>query len=225
MRFRSRIKGQDKVAALTYFRNIVEAHANGSLEDSTIRDIVGLDASKNLQFEHSLRVIPEHQLLDIHWDKPIGQGKNGAVYAGIWRKPVGHLATTRAGERDMKIVLKDVLPRSGTSEEPLKKLLKEVRPYAVVLSSVANFYSWILHTLAWVVVRLDVLTSWESPDWANGQPFWVRQENRQFQPRRPLIQSRISYLKEQHKARPSIFSPSSSSIPRILNPGTLFSQH
>ncbi|KAH8689276.1 kinase-like domain-containing protein [Phaeosphaeriaceae sp. PMI808] len=126
MRFRGRIKGQDKVAALTYFRNIVEAHANGSLEDSTIRDIVGLDASKNLQFEHSLRVIPEHQLLDIHWDKPIGQGKNGAVYAGIWHKPVGHLATTRAGERDMKIVLKDVLPRSGTSEEPLKKLLKEL---------------------------------------------------------------------------------------------------
>jgi hypothetical protein len=139
------MKSQDQTAALAYFRNIVEAHSNDSLEDSATRDIIGLDVGKNLQFEDSLRIIPEHQLVNIHWDKPIGQGGNGAVYTGIWRKPVGHLATTRVGERDMKIVLKDVLPRLGTSEKPLKKLLKEVSRYAVVPGSAANSYSWTLH--------------------------------------------------------------------------------
>lgn len=129
LHFRGRKKHQDKVAALNYFRNLVEAHATNTLDTSLVRDIIGLEPGYTPLFEHSLRVIPEEQLFDISWDKPIGAGENGAVYAAMWRKPAGHLATMKTGNQELHIVLKDVLPRVGTSREPLKKLLQEVSSY------------------------------------------------------------------------------------------------
>jgi hypothetical protein len=105
---------------------VVEAHATNTLDTSLVRDIIGLEPGYTPLFEHSLRVIPEEQLFDISWDKPIGAGENGAVYAAMWRKPAGHLATMKTGNQGLHIVLKDVLPRVGTSRDPLKKLLQEV---------------------------------------------------------------------------------------------------
>jgi hypothetical protein len=72
-------------------------------------------------------VIPEEQLRDISFDNPLGVGENGAVYSAKWRRPPGHLATTKDGDKEIDVVLKEVFPRAGTSEDPLKKLLKEVR--------------------------------------------------------------------------------------------------
>jgi hypothetical protein len=117
------------VAALSYFRNIVEAHAAGDLDQSSVRDIIGVEPEYLLQYEHSLRIIPESQLSDLSWDEPIGRGENGAVYGAIWRKPSGHLATTGFQEAEIPVVLKEVIPRSGVLIDPLKKLLKEVRQY------------------------------------------------------------------------------------------------
>ncbi|KAN0066969.1 Protein kinase-like domain containing protein [Elaphomyces granulatus] len=126
LRFRSRKKYQDNVAALTYFRNLVEAHATDTLDVSSVRNIIGLEPGYTPLFEHSLRVIPEEQLFNISWDEPLGEGENGAVYRAMWRKPAGHLATTRTGDQELHVVLKDVLSRRGTSQDPLKKLLKEL---------------------------------------------------------------------------------------------------
>jgi hypothetical protein len=122
MRFRSRIKRQDKVAALGYFRNLVEVHAQGRPTDSTARDLLGLEGSGNPLFAHSLRVIPGDQLYDITWDQPLGRGKNGAVYSALWRKPAGYLATTASDEQQQAVVLKDVASHSSVA-----KLVKEVR--------------------------------------------------------------------------------------------------
>jgi hypothetical protein len=146
LRFRSRRKYQDSVAALTYYRNLVEAHAANALNIPSIRNIIGLEPDYIPLFEHSLRVIPENQLVDISWDQPIGRGENGAVYGAIWRKPVGHLATMRTGEQEIQIVLKDVLPHIRTSQDPFKKLIKEVSCCKLIFSSAADSSSWTLHT-------------------------------------------------------------------------------
>jgi hypothetical protein len=92
-----------------------------------VRDIIGLEMGYTPLFEHSLRVIPEEQLRDISFDNPLGVGENGAVYSARWRRPPGHLATTKDGDKEIDVVLKETFPRAGTSEDPLKKLLKEVR--------------------------------------------------------------------------------------------------
>lgn len=133
LRFRSRKKHLDKVAALTYFRNIIEAKVNGTLDASTVRNIIGLETSYSPLFEHSLRVIPEDQLHDISWHELLPKGENGSVYRAVWHKPAGYLATS-AGEQHLQVVLKDVVPRLGSSQDPLKKLLKEVS-YSVKLTT------------------------------------------------------------------------------------------
>jgi hypothetical protein len=141
LRFRSRKKHHDETSALNYFRNLVDAHANSSLDSAVIRDIIGLEASYSPLFEHSLRLIPEAQLHDISWDK-LGEGANGAVYSAVWQKPAGHLAAARAEEREVDVVLKDVLPRSGTSQDPRKKLVKEVCIHLDFGAVLLIFQSW-----------------------------------------------------------------------------------
>jgi hypothetical protein len=138
LRFRSRRSHQDTVAALTYFRNIVEAQASGNLDRTSVRDIIGMEPEYIPLYEHSLRVIPESQLFDVSWDEPIGTGENGAVYGAMWRKPPGHLATSKTHETELPIVLKEVIPRCGVSIDPVKKLIKEVRHYEPSFSTMLN---------------------------------------------------------------------------------------
>lgn len=138
LRFRSRRKYQDEVAALTYFRNLVEAHATDDLDRSNIRNIIGLEPEYIPIYEHSLRIIPESQLFDISWGKPIGKGEHGAVYGALWRKTPGYLATMRPDEKEVPIVLKEIIPRAGISRDPFKKLIKEVSPYDLLLSTPLN---------------------------------------------------------------------------------------
>lgn len=91
-----------------------------------VREIIGLETGYTPLFEHSLRVIPDKQLRDISFGEPIGVGKNGAVYSAKWRRPPGHLATTKPGEEELDVVLKDVFSRVDTSEDPQEKWFKEV---------------------------------------------------------------------------------------------------
>jgi hypothetical protein len=153
LRYRNREKHQDKAAALSYFRNLVEAHATDTLDSTTVRDIIGLEPGYTPLFEHSLRVVPPEQLVDIIFDKPLGKGENGAVYSAKWRKPPGQLATTNDGDRELDVVLKEVLPREGSSQDPVKKLLKEVRNIVPYLLCLLIRTSLMLHMQAWVALQ------------------------------------------------------------------------
>jgi hypothetical protein len=126
LRFRSRLKNQDRANALDHFRNLVEAHATDTLDTSIIQDILGLEGY-SLRYEHCLRIIPENQLSNIEWDKPLGRGENGVVYAATWHRPNAVLATMKTHDRTMPVVLKDIFPRKMQKQDPMKKMLKEVR--------------------------------------------------------------------------------------------------
>ena len=65
LRFRSRQKFQDKELALLYFRNLVEEHAAGRLEDSTMQTLLGTEYFNTL-FSYSLQYIQCSQWMDIH---------------------------------------------------------------------------------------------------------------------------------------------------------------
>lgn len=126
IRFRSRWDHQDEESAISYFRNLVEAHAMNAVDQSSIRDIIGLEAEYIPRYEYSLRFIPPDELdfAHIEWDKPLGKGDNGAVYASTWRRPPGVLLTTWSGE--MKVVVKEVQLRDGENRDVLRKFMKEV---------------------------------------------------------------------------------------------------
>ena len=100
---------------------------------TTVRNALGLEPGYTTLFEHSLRIIPEEEFIEISYGEPLGKGQNGAVYGAKWRKPPGHLATTKDGDQEMDVVLKEVLPRAGTSQDPMKKLLKEVSEAQICL--------------------------------------------------------------------------------------------
>jgi hypothetical protein len=125
LHFRSRWDHQDEKSGVTYFRNLVEAHAANILDVNSVRDAIGLEAEYTPLFEHSLRVIPSDQLGigDIDWDNPLGRGDNGAVYAATWTRPPGVLTTTWSGQK--QIVLKEVRPREGEGRDTLRKFMKE----------------------------------------------------------------------------------------------------
>lgn len=141
LRFRSRLKHQDRTASENYFRNLVDAHATGTLNMSALRDVLGPEGY-SAQYEHSLRVIPIEQLSEIDWTTPLGRGKNGAVYAATWERPASVLMTSTSSG-PVPVVLKEVISRTEQNQALTKKLMKEVR--AVVhglgfrLSLVARF--------------------------------------------------------------------------------------
>jgi len=115
----------DYQAALGYYRNIVEAHASNTLNDTFIKDILGLGEDYNALYENTLRLIPDStsELRDIDWENPIGKGNNGAVYAATWHRRESVLSTSKSG--DIPVVLKDVIPRG--SHDATEKFMKEAR--------------------------------------------------------------------------------------------------
>lgn len=129
MRYRSRRNHQDEKAARQYFRNMVEAHANGSLDQPILPDLAGVDAAQVLQFQHSLRFITEDELQDLDLTSPLGAGQNGKVFKATWKKPRSILVRPRDEKECVDVVLKEVIPRQGSAEEALKKLIKEVRDW------------------------------------------------------------------------------------------------
>ena len=123
MQFRSRMHHQGIQAALTYFRNVVEAHNVGRLHQRTVEELLG-PGNALPYFEKSLRVISPSELLDVS-PKPIGRGANGTVYQTSWQKPQGVLVTTNRGRSQVPVVLKHVLPANG-SINALHRLSREV---------------------------------------------------------------------------------------------------
>lgn len=127
-RYRSRNRRQDRLAALTYFRNLTEAKYWNRSPTQYLAKVLGSSAKATdlLRYENSLRYIEESQLHDISWSEPLGRGANGAVYAATWHLPEPYLATNRRQPRIMNVVLKEVLPRAGSREDRVAKVLKEV---------------------------------------------------------------------------------------------------
>ena len=109
---------------MSYFRNLVEAHASNAGEEH-LRDLIGWEAGYTPRYENSLKVIPFDQLNLVHgWDTPLGSGDNGAVYAAVWRRPPGFFPSTRSGEVD--VVLKEVRRGRGKGSHDLSIFMKEV---------------------------------------------------------------------------------------------------
>jgi hypothetical protein len=115
---------QDIQAALKYFRNVVEAHHAGTLHERTVVDFLGPDNALPY-YNKSLQIIPQTQLSEVS-PNPTGHGANGAVYAALWQRPTGALATTNRRAPQVSVVLKEILP-DGRGVNTLRRLLKEVR--------------------------------------------------------------------------------------------------
>jgi hypothetical protein len=126
MRYRSRREHQDENAARQYFRNVVEAHANGSLDQPILADLTDIDAMQILQFQNSLRLITESEISSIDWTNPLGVGQNGRVFKATWRIPRGILVRSPDEKDVLDVVLKEALPRGQSAKVTLKKFLKEV---------------------------------------------------------------------------------------------------
>ncbi len=133
---------QDEFSAITYFRNLVEAHAAGRLNDPNLKEILGLRGYSS-RYEFSLRVIPEEQLSDINWSTPLGRGANGAVYEAKWRRQPAHLSTMRTDDQSTDVVLKDVIPRSKKSTNAMSKFFKEVFLTYSSRWPLLIYFSWI----------------------------------------------------------------------------------
>lgn len=88
---------EDEVSAIRYFRNLVEAHAVGRLNDSNIKEILSLRGYFSL-YEFFLRVISKEQLLNINWSTPRGREVNGAVYEEKWQRQPAHPSTMRTDD-------------------------------------------------------------------------------------------------------------------------------
>ena len=157
MRFRSRCKYQDQKSAMIYFRNLVEAHAAGPNGTQYLRDALGLEATYAPVFEHSLRLIREEDLSEISWDEPLGRGANGIVFSAIYHRHPGMLASSKAAESRVSVVLKDILSRSGNLIAARKKLIKEVKADQFTRIAMLMISSWTLHSLALKADPLAVL--------------------------------------------------------------------
>ena len=124
LQFRSRTKHQDLQAALKYFRNIIEAHHAGNLDQRPVVDFLGPENAQPY-FDKSLQIIPQTQLTKVS-SNAIGHGANGAVYAAVWDRPTGALATTKRAASQIPVVLKEILP-IARGVNTLHRLLREVR--------------------------------------------------------------------------------------------------
>ena len=106
MHYRSRIRNQDFRAAQQYFRNLVEAHATGSLSEQALKQVLGPgDYAHHL--DKSMTVIPQDQIVELE-HVPLGTGTNGIVYAARWERPGGVLATTKQLKGRVLVVLKEI---------------------------------------------------------------------------------------------------------------------
>lgn len=116
------------MTALTYYRNIVEAHAAGTVDKSRAKELLGLEPGYTSLFEHSLKIIPASELSSpVDWRHPLGCGANGTVYTSTWNRPGGVLSTTE--RQEIEVVIKDVLPDlvRDSSSSSRSKFMKEVR--------------------------------------------------------------------------------------------------
>ena len=124
MIFRFRIAHADHTLAVRYYRALVEDHAAGNLDKSDVKDLLGLEQGYTPLFEKSLRIIPASQLSPFDWNRPLGKGRNGRVYASTWTQQQGVLATSQAG--DVSVVLKDVVSSGPRQLAARSKFMKEV---------------------------------------------------------------------------------------------------
>lgn len=108
--------------ALCYFRNLVEAHAAGRLNDTAMQDVLGTNYYNTL-FAHSLQYIPSDQIV-LHSSSLIGEGRNGRVYRATWYRPAAAVLETSREDMTVQVALKAV-----KSADLGPKFVQEVRVY------------------------------------------------------------------------------------------------
>jgi len=113
MKFREIWKATDRIAALKYFRNLVDHHRYG--EPELLKETLGL--SYNPKYENLLELIPFNQF-EIDRGHPPMRGSRGLVYKATWKR----LQKTGLAPRDdLKVVLKTVQVISETEKEVIFK--------------------------------------------------------------------------------------------------------
>jgi serine/threonine protein kinase len=122
--YRNRQVFQDEAAALAYFRNVVEDHAQGGTSTTEIKDLLGAEYLP--KYQNLLRYIPPEQLHQVD-TVPLGSGANGAIFGALWKPPPALLSTLQPPDRNLPVVLKRTLP-TFSADDSLKKILHEVNP-------------------------------------------------------------------------------------------------
>jgi hypothetical protein len=120
--YRAKQKRQGHIAALLYFRNILEDYAQQRDSDE-IKAI--LDADYSPQYQSMLRYIKPEQLVQVD-PKPFARGANGAVYNAFWRQPMASLRSIQPREPEIAVVLKQIRSEF-MGPESLKKIIHEVQ--------------------------------------------------------------------------------------------------
>jgi hypothetical protein len=103
---------------------MIESHASETLDRTHVKELRGLEPGYKPLFENSLRVIPAEQLSPVDWNRPIGSGRNGRVYASTWQRPGGVLSTSMPCQ--IEVVLKEITPNDCQVSCSLQKFMKEV---------------------------------------------------------------------------------------------------
>lgn len=122
--YRAKKNSQGHMAALLYFRNIVEDHAQQRDSEAHIKAILKADYSP--EYQNMLRYLQPEHFVQVD-PKPFASGANGAVYGAVWR-PVTGLCSMQPEEPEVAVVLKQI--RSDfTVTESLRKIIHEVRSF------------------------------------------------------------------------------------------------
>jgi hypothetical protein len=103
---------------------MIESHASETLDRDHVKELLGLEPGYQPLYENSLKVIPEEQLSPVEWNRPIGSGRNGRVYASTWHYPGGVLSTSMPSRTE--VVLKEIIPSDCQISYSLEKFMKEV---------------------------------------------------------------------------------------------------
>ncbi|CVL07486.1 uncharacterized protein FMAN_14390 [Fusarium mangiferae] len=133
LRFRGRAARFDHDTAIAHLRNMIESHASETLDRAYVKELLGLEPGYKPLFENSLRVIPAEQLSPVDWNRPVGSGRNGRVYASAWQRPGGVLSTARPCQ--IEVVLKEITPNDRQVSFSLQKFMKELDSTYAALGS------------------------------------------------------------------------------------------
>jgi hypothetical protein len=126
MRFRARAAKVDVFSGMDYFILLTEKDALSKRTDNASLSPAWSDQLPEF-YRDSLKIIPESQIIDVHWDKPLGRGANGAVYSGAWLRPANPLRNLEPDVVSVPVVLKDISSVKNPMAHETELFLKEVR--------------------------------------------------------------------------------------------------
>jgi hypothetical protein len=109
---------------LRYFRNLVEAHAQG-FNGNPVEELLG-NSHYRTTYQNLLQLIPPEQFHDI--DSEYLEGASGRVFFANWQRPPGFLATMRPEDDAEMPKIPVALKQMDPAIDP-EKLFQEVQQY------------------------------------------------------------------------------------------------